>query len=464
MPKGYLLLAVFFTFKALAVAPAPTLNSLFERSTKGSKRPSATYTFSGAANDSIDYAELCLATDNTCSSCSAPVTEITDGAIAYTTGGTTYNVPPASIAAYLARAGVGAGTYHVGLYVKSQTTGCSASAAYCSTDKDSTDAKLCMSAAFNGTVVTSLTQNDNGSVVLDEATLQFAYVSSSADNGVYKCSLNADGTFGTCATTEKATWEPFQTSFARINGSQVAYVADNNSCTIKKCDVNASGVFSNCATTAHGGACPTGVMLATVGSQSVAYVSDNVGESVTHCTLNPATGAFDTCTPMSRGRGGAWNPFSVFFSYVMGTQFAYVADPANNLVYVCSLNTNGTFAGCSTTQGDSPGWAPTVSTITTIGGSPFAYVPNQGIGGSVFKCSVNNDGTLGTCVALPGAWDPRSIQFATVEGTKFAYVSDIGGLVYKCTLNGDGTFNACAATPASPPSWNPRSTTFSFAR
>ena len=124
------------------------------------------YIFSGATADTINTIRLCNATDATCGTCNTAFTLITAGtSIPYSTGGTTYGVSAASVAAYLAGQSMGNGSYNIGMYVQSSTANCSGS--YCSTNTGSNAHLLCMQATYSGGTVTALAQSDNGNAVLN---------------------------------------------------------------------------------------------------------------------------------------------------------------------------------------------------------------------------------------------------------------------------------------------------------
>jgi len=128
-----------------------------------------TYTFTGSlGTDAVGYIRLCTATDNTCSTCTTGFVVIDTGTpLIY---GTTYGVPAASMAAYLAHQGYPAGSYNIGMYVQSSTTSASCGGTYCSTDEDTSGTHLlCMQATYSGGVVTNPAQTDNKNANLSAA-------------------------------------------------------------------------------------------------------------------------------------------------------------------------------------------------------------------------------------------------------------------------------------------------------
>ena len=438
---------------------------------------SLSYTFSGTTADTINYIQLCYATDNTCSSCNVPFTTITSGTpIPYSTGGTTYGVSPASIAAYLSTngfSGTGSPTYNIGIYVQSTHLNCSSSTAYCSTKTGSNAHLLCMQATYNGTSVTALAQSDNGNAILNTGTSQYNYVGSEA-GGAYQCSLNSSGTFNTCQLTPSAgapSWFPSAITFAQINGTQYAYLADGFSTqNLYRCTLNSDGTFNACAATPSSSApnwSPDGIAFATVNGVQFAYVGSNTsGGHVYQCTLN-SNGTFNTCTITPSTGAPSWGGRAgVTFATVNGTQYAYVGSYSGSSLYQCSLNSNGTFNTCAVTpSAGAPSWVPFSLAFATVNGTQYAYVADEN--GNIYQCTLNSNGTFNTCTATPStsapAWQPIGLAFATVNGTQYAYVGDQNTNMYQCSLNSNGTFNTCSITPSTgAPSWAPASVAFAF--
>ena len=144
------------------------------------------------------------------------------------------------------------------------------------------------------------------------------------------------------------------------------------------------------------------------------------------------------------------------------SQYAYVAGYFQ-LLYRCTLNSNGTLNTCGLTPSSSVPWRYVFDTaFATINSTEYAYVSatsNDGLfTGLIYQCKINTDGTLSTCAATLTAgsqlWtSPNSVTFATVNQTAYAYVTDRTNNFYQCTLDNNGGFNACAITPSSGAPW-----------
>jgi hypothetical protein len=177
--------------------------------------------------------------------------------------------------------------------------------------------------------------------------------------------------------------------------------------------------------------------------------------------LSPYQYTATTSTPAL----GAWQPRGIAFA-LFNAQYSYIVDPGNNVVYQCALDVTGNFANCQ--QPPSPFNLPTLAPFgiafaTNVNGVQQAYIADAGLGGignfgDVLLCSMQNDGSFNTCAQTPSSgapnWIPAGIAFTTVNGTQYAYVADNGanvpGHVYRCALNNDGSFvnSGCTATPA----------------
>lgn len=419
---------------------------------------SVTYQFSGPSSDSVNYIRLCNATNNTCNSCASPYTYITAGTpLAYTTGGVNYKINQDAIAAYLSTNGLGAGSYNIGMYLRSSSKNCTG--AYCDTNNDSNPSakNLCVQATYNGTTVTALTQSDNGFAHIDSPS-QFAYVANAAGN-LWQCFLNADGSFYSCASTGGTPgWrQPTAVAVANVNSAQYAYVGDYIGKKMYYCQLKADGSATGCAQTGagtpnpNGRWFPNGVSVATVGSTQYAYIADN-GGNMYQCGIQ-SNGTLTACSKTPASPPAAWVPADVTIATVGGTQYAYVASNNDDPhVYQCPLNGDGTFGTCSTTPSSGePTWNPNSVTITTVGPTQYAYVADD-INGHVYQCTLNNNGTFNACTTTIGTgvstWGPGQVSFVTTAGVQSAYVMDfLTHVIYQCSLNVNGMFTTCLVPP-----------------
>jgi hypothetical protein len=219
------------------------------------------------------------------------------------------------------------------------------------------------------------------------------------------------------------------------------------------------------------------VVFATVNGVRYAYITDPNG-AVYWCTTN-SDGSFSNCTATaSLPSLGSWQARAVAFA-TFNSQYAYIADPGNNVVYQCAVGVTGNLANCQ--QAPSPFNLPTlapygIAFTTATNGAQQSYITDAGSGmgfGDVLLCSMQNDGAFSTCTQTPSSgapnWIPYAVAFTSVNGTQYAYVADNGantpGHVYRCALNTDGSFanSGCTQTPANDSSltnWYPYSIAF----
>lgn len=272
-----------------------------------------------------------------------------------------------------------------------------------------------------------------------------------------------------------------QMTFATVNGTQYAYILENG---VTFCSINSDGAFNNCTPTTApttGTSQPHSIAFATF-DQQYAYLADPNSGSLFQCAMD-TSGDLSSCLAYADGNINA--PFGIAFnSDGNGVQHAYVADAATGMI-VCPMDaTTGSFMnppGCVTTPSSgAPSWVPYSIAFTTAGGTPYAYVADNGTSannGHVYRCLLNADGTLhdNGCVATPTdtsafvPWNPYFIAFKISNGTQYAYVINNQsvniGSIYRCTV--DETTGLltqdCIETPAIPASrdtWQPSGIAF----
>lgn len=319
----------------------------------------------------------------------------------------------------------------------------------------------------------------------------FAYV---ADDGVpgnvYSCLLNSTGGMTGCEKTPASSapsWNPTSITFATPSGgSKNAYVTSvqdlsptNNN--IQQCSINADGTFGTCSTTTmtyNNSGTPTAITqmkalaFNTAGNGTTyAYIpaeSITLGTGLWQCSF--ASGAFSNCS--QTGTFGLFQlgaASNIQFATVGSAVFAYVLDQTNKHVFYCGVNNDGTLGTCTATGsgvGTDGTWVPVNIAFNTAGdGNQYAYVTDSVSPGHVWQCPVAPSGSLGTCTAsgftIPTDTTPAGISFNTTAGTTYAYISVtgiLGGIAYQCSLNNDGSINnsSCAdATGSSGPAWQP---------
>ena len=199
--------------------------------------------------------------------------------------------------------------------------------------------------------------------------IQFAYIADGGTIGkVWQCPLNNNGSFGTCSTltpafTLNTSWTgPSGITFAVVGGTKYAYVSDGaplGTGNVYRCTINTDGSFNTCSFTDQNNWDPFETVFATVGGTQYAYVVDVYNDGrIWQCPLNNTDGTFGTCFYNTQTYT---YPKGLAFTTVAGTQYAYVADGngfSQSNLYQCTLNPDGSFNICSSTLNTNPTWSP----------------------------------------------------------------------------------------------------------
>lgn len=313
----------------------------------------------------------------------------------------------------------------------------------------------------------------------------FAYVTPELNaTAIDQLLLGNDGSLSSSATAYTASGSEVygQMAFATVNGVQYAYIL-NPSGAVYWCSINSDGSFSDCQATASLPSLGTwqarAIAFATFDAP-YAYVLDPSNYVVYQCSLD-ASGNFSACPHIDLPTDA---PYGIAFATDSNeSQHAYIADagmggPGNfGKVWLCSMTNGGSLSSCtSTPSSGAPDWIPYSVAFAKTNSIQYAYVADNGTGapGHVYRCSLNNDGSLvnSSCVPTPSNdstltnWYPYQIAFQTVNGTQYAYVvnssgSSIGN-IYRCPLDSNGLFTTnCVLTPVTPPSpWLPSGIAF----
>ncbi len=441
---GLILLALYLSFNSVyasTVHKSLDVNDLFKPLTFGTHLTdgsSATYTFSGSTSDYINYVQLCMATDNSCSSCGAPYATYkmltANNGVPYDTVGTAWSIQASSIQNYLTNNGDADGTYYVGLYVQSQDLVCNSNHSYCSTSQDNTGHVLCMQAASSGGT-TTLTREDNGIAVLSSNTTPYLYI----NNG------NTSGTNANTTSVCPAYATPFACTASNNSGStpsapygiavdppskNVYVISHANNSIINSslsCSISSTNGGLNCSTLSFASSlsCTTqGIAIDPPGQN--AYVT--CGNNVYKCALGGST-----CNQISLP--GTFN-----------SPMGIVIDPTNT--YMAIANIGGSPPGYLTAcKIDGTGC------VSANSGNPIAYVTvdntgtylytGKSTGSSVYSCPVTVTGgtpSIGTC-SNKGSGTTKVFGIALNPNGTNAYIAIQGST---------GLINACPTSPGNP--------------
>jgi 6-phosphogluconolactonase (cycloisomerase 2 family) len=220
-----------------------------------------------------------------------------------------------------------------------------------------------------------------------------------------------------------------------VSPSSCTLSTTSNSCTVTLTGVSA-GTATFSATAPGYSTLTSGVLTVNAG---FAYVTSATPAQISYCNLNSTTGAFLTCNTSTGGatfnqpQGIALNPTNTGF---------YMLDQGitTNSLYYCSINNDGSVGTCQTTGGSGFTAGRFVKVNPT---GTFAYINN---GTSVFYCPINGDGSVGTCNTTGAFVGTSDIAF-NPAGT-ISYVTTGGSTTYYCSVNVNGSFSSCATTGA----------------
>ena len=176
-----------------------------------------------------------------------------------------------------------------------------------------------------------------------------------------------------------------------------------------------------------------------------AYVTNNGGNSVSYCIVND-DGTFGTC----QTTGGGFHTPSGLAINAAGT-FAYIpnqdASPAN--ISICAIQSDGSFGTCTQSTASGLLSSPTDVAINPAGTVLYISNLNGGIGniGGVVSCSINQDGSLGTCQLNSSSSFDQPAGVVVNASNSFCYVANyVSSTVSYCTIANDGGLNSCATT------------------
>lgn len=389
---------------------------------------SVTYTFSGSTADYINYVQICMATDNTCSSCSAPYGTYkmltSNNGKSYDTVGTTWGIEASSIQSYLTKNGYADGTYYIGLYVQSQDFVCNSNQSYCSTSQDNAGHVLCMQAVSSGGT-TTLTREDNGIAILSNNTTPYLYVNNSTPNTTSVCPAYA--TPFTCTTSNNSGSTPSSPFGIAIDPpSKNAYVISrSNASNSLSCSISSTNGGLNCsilsfaADLASKSCTAQGIAIDPPGKN--AYIT--CGNNVYICALGGSTCNLITLTgtTLSNPTGIAIDPTNYYMS---------IANTGGSNLVACKID--GT--GCV------PGNGGNAIAYVTIDNTGTYIYAGRSTGTSVYSCPVTiADGTIsiGTC----------GNQNSGGTGTKGLALNPSGTNLYAAIQATSGKISACPTSP-----------------
>lgn len=199
------------------------------------------------------------------------------------------------------------------------------------------------------------------------------------------------------------------------------------------CSLGAGGTVSSCAATpsSGGSASPAGIVF----NGNNVYVTDFYNDKVWLCAVQ-SDGTFSNCAVAA---SGVTNPWALAIS---GSYLYITSDSTDGVTTYCLIGTGGALSNCT----------PTASGTNLVNGiavgGDYAYLTAlnpQETGYQVDVCTVNSDGSLTGCTATgSGFSDP---QFVTLSGG-YAYIGNQqSSSVAVCVIGSGGALTNCANSP-----------------
>jgi hypothetical protein len=415
---------------------------------QGGKNSAVEYIFNGTKGDTVNHLRYCLATDDSCNSCSNAEDIVTSIDV-----GTPYRINSDTLTNYLMKNTSvlnpplkADSTYYIGVYASSIGSNCATpdgATAYCGTSNTGlkTQKHMCITAnSKTGATISSV--SSNGKEVYLTKPAQYVYASNLAANNILQCVPNSDGSFSNCSSIASVI-SPYGAALTNVNGTQYAYVTagDGN---VYQCLLSNDGANSfDCNILQHGGVMPLSpqaIAFLTLDNSQYVYLG-NASGSVYKCPVGN-DGTFGVCagTVMNNGSN------VIAFHAVNKKQYIYGVNGIGT-IEKCSVNTSdGTLSDCAIQTG--PAGTPTSLVFEAINGSPLVYVTsNSSAGNFVYYAKLGVDGSFAAWASNNNAISASSlvgISFATVNKNLYANVSAQNGTVYQCAVNqSSGDLTSC---------------------
>lgn len=164
------------------------------------------------------------------------------------------------------------------------------------------------------------------------------------------------------------------------------------------------------------------------------YIGQFTGAAVSSCAINGSNGTLSTCAATSSGSA---SPSGMAFN----GNYVYTTDYENELVYVCTVATNGSLSNCSNTSATT-GYVFFNPWALAVQGNYLYVTASYTPGSHLSYCLMGGDGSLSGCTTTSGLVGTVGIAI----DASHAYLSTFSGNVNVCTVNPNGSLTACATT------------------
>lgn len=283
----------------------------------------------------------------------------------------------------------------------------------------------------------------------------FAYISNSSADSVTFCQESAGGLLGSCGDPGvTGVTDPAGIAIQTISGTPYEYIV-NQSGSVSKCtldDTTGEVVGGTCASVVGSLSTPIGIAFQTISSTLFSYITDSTAPGVTECTVN-SDGTFTGCST-NLFPSAFDTPFGIGIARsINGTDYAYVTNLGTSSVSKCAINaTTGVFSNCFDSGAGDAFDVPQDIAFTSSTNPPYAYITDSDFNttGTIWQCAVNSTtGNLSACASSSYLQfdNPLGITLAPVGSSTYTYATNTSGdSITQCTVGAGGVLESCSNT------------------
>jgi hypothetical protein len=254
----------------------------------------------------------------------------------------------------------------------------------------------------------------------------FAYISGLSSD-ITVCTISAtDGTLKNCSDTGVG-YYAFRIT---VNPSgKTLYLTNYNGLQVAVCGLNGNGTIASCGNAVTLGTYTVGV--STNASGTTLYVATNLNDNQIRCNISSVDGTLSGCGTTALSALGANGASGVAINSTSGVNLSYFVTDNSGSVYLCALNSNGTYTGSCTTSGS----FTQLMGVAVNSNSTYIYLQDYTSNAQTQSCILNSDGTLGSCLSSgPSISSTPSLPVVSSANYLYILVQQSYAL-YSCSLS-----------------------------
>lgn len=316
------------------------------------------------------------------------------------------------------------------------------------------------------TSLDSIQQHNEASGITSQkfANVDYIYVVLTNSNDIQQCKVSPTSLLYCISALENLSNNPFTRPNNIVfnlnsDGNVYAYVTDTEAAQIFYCAINqTSGQFTNCQPTGpEGFNAPLDLTFASMNGMTYTYIADTNYETVFQCEVqqpqNHPTypiGSLCHCTDAAININAPYTHPVAVTSANFNVPYVYVADAQHNLIYQCELNNDtGLFSACVIAGSDSSFFNnPTAIDFAKVETTTYAYITNNG-NDTITQCSVNSvTGQFSSVCQINAAnATPNRITSTQMQSHLYAYLTfphaDSTPNLQRCMITSNGSLTDC---------------------